>query len=156
MTRPECLFCAIVADKEPSWTIWEDADHVAFLTPFPNTPGFTVVATKQHGPSDIFALRSPELHALLDAAKEVATLLNAALGTRRTALIAEGMGIDHTHVKLGPLHGIPEGPWQPILSTERRFFERYPGYVSSHDGPRIDDAALESVAERIRRIAWQA
>lgn len=135
-----------------SHTIWEDSRHVAFLTPFPNTPGFTVVATKRHGPSDVFELSSQELHFLVDAAKEVSALLNRALGTFRVALIAEGMGIDHTHVKLVPLHGVPLGGWRQVLSRERRTFASYPGYVSSHDGPRVDESTLESIVKLVRSV----
>ena len=42
----DCIFCKIVKKEAPSYTIWEDEKHLAFLTIFQNTQGFTVVITK--------------------------------------------------------------------------------------------------------------
>jgi diadenosine tetraphosphate (Ap4A) HIT family hydrolase len=151
-----CFFCRLVAGLEPSWKIWEDEEHLAFLTPFPNTPGFTVVAPKKHLGSYVFSLEDAEFTALLRAARKVGLILDRALGTRRTGLIAEGMGIDHAHVKLTPLHGIPEGPWKSVRSTVRTFYTRYEGYIASHDGPRMSDEELTALAERIREAATGA
>ncbi|MBW2971045.1 HIT domain-containing protein, partial [Candidatus Woesearchaeota archaeon] len=52
----ECIFCKIVKGEIPCHNIWEDEKHIAFLSIFPNTPGFTVVATKKHYPSYAFDL----------------------------------------------------------------------------------------------------
>jgi len=146
-----CLFCRIIKGTERSWIIWEDKDHIAFLTPFPNTIGFTVVATKNHMSSYIFELDPFVLCSLIKAAQKVSLLLDHALDTKRTAIIAEGMGIDHAHIKLIPLHGLPDGSWQPVLSNQKTFYTSYPGYVSSHDGPRADDSELDRVADLVRK-----
>lgn len=146
-----CIFCRIVAKEEKSWVIWENDTHIAFLTPFPNTIGFTVVATKEHIPSYIFDLDKERLDSLIAASKTVARLLDISLGTKRTAMIAEGMGIDHAHIKLVPLHGIPDGPWQPILSNTNLFYNSYPGFVSSHDGPRANETELDRIAAIIKK-----
>jgi diadenosine tetraphosphate (Ap4A) HIT family hydrolase len=148
-----CFFCRLVAGLEKSWIVWEDASHVAFLTPFPNTPGFTVLVPRRHRPSHLFELEEAEFGALLQAGRRVGLLLDRALGTRRTALLAEGMGVDHVHLKLAPLHGLADGPWQPVRSTLRTFYERYQGYVASHDGPRLPEAELDALAEQIRKAA---
>jgi histidine triad (HIT) family protein len=146
----DCVFCRIVSGLEPAWIIWEDKDYVAFLTPYPNTKGFTVLASREHLPSYILDLDDNALFSFVKAAKVVAKLLDQALGTKRTAMVAEGMGIDHAHLKLIPLHGIPDGPWQPVLSNVRTQYTSYPGYVASHDGPRTTDEDLDSVASLIR------
>ncbi len=156
MTTPDtssCFFCRLIAGQEQSWKIWEDENHLAFLTPFPNAAGFTVVAPKKHLGSYVFSLDDAEYTALLLAARKVGVLLDKAFGTMRTGLIAEGMGIDHAHVKLTPLHGIPEGPWKAVRSTVRTFYTRYEGYIASHDGPRMPDEELTRIAERIRAAA---
>ena len=49
-----CIFCEIVKKNIPSHTIWEDEKHLAFLSIFPNTEGFTVVIPKKHYPSYAF------------------------------------------------------------------------------------------------------
>jgi diadenosine tetraphosphate (Ap4A) HIT family hydrolase len=151
-----CLFCRIVAGETPAWRIWDDARHVAFLTPFPNTVGFSVVIPKAHLPSYWAHVAEDDLVALVRATKHVARCIDEALGTARTAMIAEGMGIDHLHTKLVPMHGIAAGPWKAVNSTKRDVYERYEGFVASHDGPRAPDAELEATAELIRAVARSA
>ncbi len=41
-----CIFCQIVEGKAPCHKVWEDEHHLAFLSIFPNTDGFTVVIRK--------------------------------------------------------------------------------------------------------------
>ena len=52
----DCIFCKIVKGGAPSHKIWEDEKHLAFLSIFPNTEGFSVVITKEHFPSYPFNL----------------------------------------------------------------------------------------------------
>lgn len=148
----DCLFCKIVKGEIPSWNVFESENHLAFLTPFPNTPGFTVVIPKQHLTSAIFSLEEKEYLALLAAAREVAHLLERGLHCKRVAMIAEGMAIDHAHIKLIPLHGIPDGPWQPMLSNAPHFSEKYEGYLTTNDGARMSDEALSKIQSAILNV----
>ncbi|MDP4233208.1 MAG: HIT family protein [Bacteroidota bacterium] len=149
MTNEDCIFCKIVRGDFPSWKVFESASHIAFLTPFPNTPGFTVVIPKAHETGAILSMDEEKYLDLMMAARNVAHTLERALNCKRVGLIAEGMGVDHAHVKLIPMHGIPDGPWKPILSKEPRFTEIYQGYLTTHDGPRMPDAELTRVQNLI-------
>jgi diadenosine tetraphosphate (Ap4A) HIT family hydrolase len=40
------------------------------------------------------------------AAKKVSKLLKKSLKVHRIALVMEGMGVNHAHIKLYPLHGL--------------------------------------------------
>ena len=151
-----CFFCELIVGRVPARIVWHDRDYIAFLTPFPNTTGFTVVAPKKHLPSYVLSLDPEPYMGLMLAARTVGRLLDHALGTRRTGLIAEGMGIDHAHVKLAPMHGIPEGEWKAIRSTVRTFYDRYQGFIASHDGPAMDEAELDLIADRIRKAEFDA
>ncbi|KKQ84122.1 MAG: Histidine triad (HIT) family hydrolase [Candidatus Woesebacteria bacterium GW2011_GWA1_38_8] len=71
-----CVFCKIVARELPCHKIWEDDDHLAFLSIFPNTDGFTVVTSKKHLPSYAFDNNDKDLTNLLLATKKVAKLLD--------------------------------------------------------------------------------
>ncbi len=46
----DCLFCNIIAKKEPAYIIYEDEDVIAFLDKFPHpeNPGHTLVVPKKH------------------------------------------------------------------------------------------------------------
>ncbi|PAU82103.1 diadenosine tetraphosphate hydrolase [Halovibrio salipaludis] len=147
-----CPFCEIAAGKAPCHKIWEDADHLAFLSIFPNTPGFSVVIPKRHVSSYLFSQQDDVISALVLASKRVGLLLDEALdGVARTGLIFEGYGVDHLHAKLFPMHGTGDSAgFKPIESNVDKYFERYEGYISSHDYQRADDRALEKLAARIR------
>uniref|UniRef100_A0A3P9KGG8 HIT domain-containing protein n=1 Tax=Oryzias latipes TaxID=8090 RepID=A0A3P9KGG8_ORYLA len=77
------LFSRIVRGEEQHWRVWEDTDHVAFLTPFPNSPGFTVLVPRRPLTSDIFKLEKSHYEGLVLAAKKVAGLLEEGLGTKK-------------------------------------------------------------------------
>lgn len=146
-----CLFCEIVGGRERSWPIWSDDGHLAFLSPFPNTEGFTVVVPKKHLSSDLFGLDGADYLALMAATREVGRVLARGLSVGRVAMIGEGLGIDHAHTKLAPLHGVaPGAPWKPIRSTRRDFYVRYEGFVASHDGPPASVEALDRIAKMVR------
>lgn len=151
----ECVFCAIAAGDTPCHKVWEDERHLAFLSIFPNTDGFTVVIPKQHYSSYAFDLEDAALSALVVAAKRVGLLIDRALtDVGRTGMIFEGFGVDHVHAKLFPMHGTAgSGPWKPIHSAERKFFHSYEGYISSHDGARAADDHLAAIARSIREQA---
>jgi len=134
----DCLFCKIVAGEIPSHRVWEDERHMAFLTPFPNTEGFTVVIPKEHMPSYVFEAPEDVVHSLMLASKEVAKLLDGKLeDVGRTGVIFEGFGVDHLHAKLFPMHGT-RGEWEKRLANIDKYFDRYEGYISSHDYKRAE------------------
>ena len=147
----ECIFCKIVKGEAPSHKIWEDAKHLAFLSIFPNTEGFSVVISKDHYSSYPFELSDEVLKDLLIATKQVARLLDSKLAdVGRTGMIFEGFGVDHIHAKLFPMHGTRMKEWKPLKSNVDKYFEKYEGYISSHDYKRADDSALAQLAEKIR------
>ena len=152
----DCVFCKIVKGEIPSYKIWEDRKHVAILSIFPNTPGFTVVLTKEHYPSYAFENNDDVLMDLVLATKKVARILDKAFGdVGRTGMFFEGFGVDHLHSKLFPMHGTADlDKWEPIIREKQKdFYEKYPGYLSSHDSERADDKELSKIAENIRKVA---
>lgn len=151
MKEPNCIFCQIVAGDAPSHTIWEDETHLAFLSIFPNTEGFSVVIPKAHHGSYFAAVEEEVALGLVRAARAVATRIDTAFpDVGRTGLIFEGFGVDHLHAKLIPLHETNSDEWKQHRSSARTYFTRYEGYISSHDSERADDTELAQLAQRIR------
>lgn len=145
------LFSRIVRGEEQQWRVWEDEGHVAFLTPFPNSPGFTVLVPRRPLTSDIFKLEKGDYERLVVASWDVSRLLEDSLGSWATGLIFEGFEIDYAHVKLIPLFqpSSPEtGDGAPKPSIPQ-FYATYPGYVTSEDGP---GASLQSLKELEMKI----
>jgi len=147
----DCIFCKIVKGEAPCHKIWEDEKHLAFLSIFPNTDGFSIVIPKKHYSSYAFDLPDEVLCELVIAAKKVAKLIDFKLeDVGRTGMIFEGFGVDHVHAKLFPMHGTKIKKWRPIKSNVDKFFEKYEGYISSHDYKREDDEKLKRIAEKIK------
>ncbi len=68
-------------------------------------------------------------------------------------LLIEGTGIDHAHIKLAPMHGtghMKKGEWKQYKSDNEEFFNKYKGYISSHDGPKTDFDKLQELAKKIK------
>lgn len=148
----ECIFCQIARGESPCHKIWEDEKHLAFLSIFPNTIGFSVVITKEHYPSYAFTLSDQVLCELVIAVKKVARLLDEKLDdVGRTGVVFEGFGINHVHAKLFPMHGTGGmETWHPIPSSVDKYFDKYEGYISSHNWRRADDQELALLAQKIR------
>ena len=151
---PECVFCKIVSGDLSAHIVWQDENHVAFLTPWPNTVGFTVVIPKEHRPSYAFDNDDKILTDLTLAAKKVGKMIDAAFeDVGRTGLIYEGFGVDHLHAKLFPMHGTGNmQEWKEIKSNTDIYFEKYEGYIASNDSKKVSDEELEKVAKKIREI----
>ncbi|HZM64008.1 MAG TPA: HIT family protein [Candidatus Saccharimonadales bacterium] len=146
----QTLFDKIVAGEVPNWKIWEDDKYLAFLTPFPNTPGFTVVIPKTNPGDYVFAVDDTEILGLMKASKIIAGLLEKALKVKRVAVVFEGTGVQHLHVKLIPLHG-KLGSETNVGSTHQEFHPEYIGYITTTEGPRMNDEKLDAMQEKIRK-----
>ncbi len=144
-----CIFCKIVNKEIPSVKIWEDEKHLAILDKFPNTEGMTLVITKEHFDSDVFELSDEKIKELMIATKKVVKLLKEKLKVKRVAMVCEGMGINHLHIKLYPMHGL-KNKFQEMSGGKEMYFEKYPGYVTTEIGPEKSIEELNKIAERIK------
>lgn len=146
-----CIFCSIVAGQSQSHKVWEDDKHLAFLSIFPNTPGVTVLITKEHYSSNFADLSSKVRSDLVEASAKVSALLVKAFPTTdRCALVFEGFGVNHIHAKLFPLHGTGNTEWQPFSSSRKDFISNYEGCISTHDGNLMDEEILKKWAKQIQ------
>ena|SRR3989344_3765467 len=151
MKKEGCVFCQIVSGETPSHQIWEDEKHLAFLSIFPNTEGFSVVITKDHYPSYFSDVSDDVLSDLVIAAKKVAKRIDVVFDdVGRTGMIFEGFGVDHLHAKLVPMHGTKSDEWKRRRSEVSKYFDIYEGYISSHDYQRQNDEVLARLAQKIR------
>ncbi len=151
----KCIFCEIIKGDIPSYTFWEDKNYLAFLSIDPNTPGFSCVVPKKHLGSDIMKMPDNELSKLIIASKKVAAILeNYYKDVGRVGVVMEGMGIDHAHVKLVPMHGtakLKKGVWVQALNKKDFWFDKYEGYISSAGGPMADFKKLKILSEKIKK-----
>ncbi|XP_017294174.1 uncharacterized protein LOC108249278 isoform X2 [Kryptolebias marmoratus] len=149
-----CLFSRIVRGEEQQWRVWEDESHVAFLTPFPNSPGLTVLVPRRPLTSDIFRLEKVDYEALVLATKKVSHLLEEALGAWGVGLIFEGYEIDYAHAKLIPLVQPSSPGAEPNVSNPSppQCHPTYPGFVTSEDGPEASSESLKKLQAEITDV----
>ena len=156
----DCIFCKIANHTiKPmgDGLIWENEKYMAWLSPFPNTKGFTVVIPKKHYESDVLKMPESELADFILAVKKVANILeNYFEDVGRVGVIMEGTGINHAHIKLFPMHGteyLKKGEWKQVFSEKKDYFEKYEGYIASNDGPETDLNEIKELAKRIKKIS---
>lgn len=144
----DCIFCKIVKGEIPCVKIWEDEKHLAILDINPNTDGLTLVLTKEHFDSDATDMPDKDYVNLMIASKKIAKLLENKLKVKRVAIIIEGLGINHVHIKLYPIHGLNE-KFKETWAKDKVFFKKYEGYISTQLGPQKSLKELNKIAEKI-------
>lgn len=130
-----CIFCKIIVGEIPCYRVWEDDEHLAFLTIGPIREGHTLVIPKRHA-SYLFDLDAGAYDALMRAAKLVATKLKLVFDVPRVAVAVEGFSVDHIHVHLVPVTGANQ--LDPCAAVAEP-----------------DHAALAEVAKKIVHIKFQ-
>ncbi len=145
----DCIFCKIANNEIPSVKIWEDEKHLAILDLNPNTEGMTLVITKEHYDSDATDMPDKAYNDLMLAVKKVSKLLEKGLGVKRVAFVMEGMGVNHVHIKLYPLHGLDE-KFRETWAPKKIYFNKYEGYVTTQLGPKRTEEELIEVKRKIK------
>jgi diadenosine tetraphosphate (Ap4A) HIT family hydrolase len=144
----DTIFHKIVRGEMDARIIWQDNNYMAFLTPFPNTPGATVVIPKTFQGDNVFSMTEDQYAPFLLAVKKVGNLLEKALGVARVAMVFEGTGVAYVHAKLYPLYGELASQTDVWASTPE-FVEQYRGYITTLEGPKMDDARLDEIQVKI-------
>lgn len=142
------LFAKLTRGEIPQYRIWENDTHLAFLTPFPNTPAATVVIPRHHTTSDILSQSEEDYKELLIASYSVIQILKKSLGLKRIGIAFEGFEIDYAHVKLYPIwedfnNSIPENC--ETVSWE----EVYQGFITSQKGPMVSAKTLNPLYSQL-------
>lgn len=162
-TEDISLFARLVRGELEQWRVWESPSHVAWLTPFANTRGFTVLVPRRHLSSDVFGgLTESEYRGFLEATWQVMGVLRKAFAGGaddservRVAIFFEGFEIDYTHAKLLPavVHD-GEAPRSEYRGkeSEAEYYEVYPGFITTQRGPLAgNQEELASLAEKMRQ-----
>jgi len=125
----DCLFCKIIEGSVPSRKVFENDDCYAFLDIFPAAKGHTLVIPKKHF-TDIHETDAQSYALVAAAAKEVADLLHAKLGSDGTTIFqmnreAGWQTVFHLHMHVVPrwkgdsLHK----PWDIAAATDEQLTE---------------------------------
>lgn len=107
-----CFVCATAAG-EPDYRheiVWEDDEHLAFLTRDQTMPGYVLACPKAHVQHILRDLDDEAYVRLMRFVRDVGLAVEAAIGPDRTYLLSLGsqQGNDHVHWHIAPLPaGVP-------------------------------------------------
>lgn len=99
-----CIFCKIVANEIPSYTVYEDENTRAFLDIFGATDGHVMVVHKRHEET-ILGYSDLEVAEVFIAVKKLAAAIEKAFDTKILSIginHGEPEGIHHMHVHIMP------------------------------------------------------
>jgi histidine triad (HIT) family protein len=99
-----CLFCRLVKNEIPSYTVYEDGETRAFFDIGPSAPGHTMVILKKHGVT-ILDHSTDELGKLMNSVQKVVRGLAKTLKTEVFTIginHGEELGVHHLHVHVIP------------------------------------------------------
>ncbi len=96
------IFSRIIAGEIPSYKIYEDEAHFAFLDINPLTKGHTLVIPKVEQ-DYIFDLSDEAIANLMVTAKRIAAQLKSKLECKRVAVVVIGLEVPHAHIHLIPI-----------------------------------------------------
>jgi len=131
----DCIFCKIIKNEIPSYTVYEDTNTRSFLDIFGATDGHTMVILKKHGET-IHDYSEAELGALWKSVQKVAAGIEKMFDT----------GI----LSIGINHGEPEGVKHLHVHIMPRFANDGGGIIQSLPGKKLENKDFSGVAEQIR------
>ena len=116
-----CLFCKIVANAIPSYTVYKDEYTHAFLDIMPRVSGHTVVILRKHGWT-ILDYAPEELSHLMETVQKVVIALTNVYKTEIFTIGSnhkEPLGVHHLHIHIMPRFPDDKGGViQSIVETE--------------------------------------
>jgi len=134
MSKPDCIFCRIIAGDAPAHRVYEDDRLLVFMDLFPVGRGHLLIIPKRHG-ENIFEVDEVDLLATIALSKKIAE-------AQRTALEPDGIGVHQ-------LNGAAAG--QTVFHYHMHLIPRNHGDPQSlHGRIQGDDADLEKVAGLVR------
>ena len=135
-----------MAGKAPARVVHDDTHVRAILDVNPISPGHTLVLTKQHIP--LFTDMEPAQWAnqagpLFKTAYAIARKMKNGLGCDHVSMLVRGMRVPHIHIHLIPSY---KGQ-QNLLDVTLMQVD----FVQPRLKPELDDAALDDIAEKIKK-----
>lgn len=132
------------------FSIYDDAKMSIELAKHPTAWGQAIAVFRPAAEGiDLFSRDVNDYSDVMQTVSNVATALRRSCAVKRCALVTEG----RDSISIIPLHGLSQ-EWSPITSGGPHvFYEEYPGYISSKNGPRMDDSELGEICTRIQTVS---
>ena len=116
------IFSKIIAGKIPSYKIYEDDKHYAFLDINPNAVGHTLCVPKKEV-DKIFDLSERDYNDLMEFSRKVALAIKKSIPCKRVGMSVIGLEVPHVHVHLIPLQSMEEATFQKKVKLTPETFQ---------------------------------
>ena len=116
------IFSKIIAGKIPSYKIYEDDNHYAFLDINPNAVGHTLCVPKKEV-DKIFDLSEKDYIDLMEFSRKVALAIKKSIPCKRVGMSVIGLDVPHVHVHLIPLQSTEEATFQKKVKLTPETFQ---------------------------------
>jgi len=116
------IFSKIIAGKIPSYKIFEDDKHYAFLDINPNAVGHTLCVPKKEV-DKIFDLSEKDYNDLMEFSRKVALAIKKSIPCKRVGMSVIGLEVPHVHVHLIPLQSMEEATFQKKVKLTPETFQ---------------------------------
>lgn len=116
------IFSKIIAGKIPSYKIFEDDKHYAFLDINPNAVGHTLCVPKKEV-DKIFDLSERDYNDLMEFSRKVALAIKKSIPCKRVGMSVIGLEVPHAHVHLIPLQSMEEATFQKKIKLTPENFQ---------------------------------
>ena len=117
------IFSKIIAGDIPSYKVYEDNKHYAFLDINPNSVGHTLCVPKKEI-DKIFDLSEKDFKRLMDFSRTVAIAIEKAIPCDRVGMSVIGLEVPHAHVHLIPLKKMEDATFQKKVSQTPEGFRK--------------------------------
>lgn len=136
-----CVFCEIVAGKEPASVIFENDVIMALMGIRPTRPGECMVIPKQH--IDYFTDIDDETsQQIIRVAQRIGRRIRDVFQPQRVGMVVHGCGVPHAHLVLVPQHD----PYD-ITSARLAYLENGKISFGLKNVPFADRATLDEHAQ---------
>jgi histidine triad (HIT) family protein len=119
MSKPDCIFCKIVAGELPATIVDEDERTIAFMDINPATRGHALVIPREHA-RNLLEVDEADLAATIAAAQRLAARISDRLGAAGVNLLnscgaAAWQTVFHFHIHVIPRYNNDplQLPWTP-------------------------------------------
>jgi len=142
----KCIFCEIVAGREPASKIYEDDKILAFMNIRPINIGEFMVIPKKHIDHFLDIPDDLATHILLTA-QRLARKVQKIFKPKRMGYVVHGFGVPHAHLNVPPL----EHP-DDIVSYKFARIENNRIIFDSKQIPLASREELDRIAQKIKEI----
>lgn len=119
LTDLPCVFCDIIARKEPAHIVYEDDHLIAFLDKHPIADGHTLVLTKRHY-ERLGEIPQPEMVKLFTKVQELNEKIRTKMSAQGAHISVNDGKAAHQLVPHIHVHIVPRTPGDEVTFTARK------------------------------------